>query len=1355
MDAAEEFVVSLLAEREEEERRREARRRRRVDFITAGNEERARRSKEELGQVLKRSAGMMSCVEREFRDSLGEMCNWWDLISEHILEERRECKKAVELQKRLNSMYLSTTLRREFTEQSSVVENDERRFLELVEFCEQEENRTKEEVIEEVINSILISMDNSIDFMEEHALVEYGRNNILADLALNSFIRKHNHPSLTENDIANIGFLYIFGCHPFHITGDAFLFLIHTMYDKMNPEPSEITRYDVCRQPVFLIDGPKLSGKTVVSREVSTKLSLLHLTDRDLVKHAIEAYRNERDGLPTLRTVEDSEALPVLTAYEERNEADEEVAYHSDAHVVQVVESFVRLSPWAEAGAAIEAALLRGEAVDPAVVVRLARLQMSTPPAVGGGLLFDGVVAGLAGLQALERVIPPRVHPHEGALKSWPPAPPSSGDSHNGPAGPLLVRRLEPRAERPPTRSDGKVRPPKKGVDLSALPPPVLPEVERPELTVEETQALVRWEQHLRTHTHSLFSAIVYIHCGVREIFGRFAGLRIDKETLEQYHMVFNPPPPDRVPYVVNLDRTRTSTAQLHRVVLSQQKTWEQIQRWLLRENGENENVHEVNGEQQLENIVVDVKQILENAQKEFVLGLQLHDAALAAKERQQYIERTITEQEENRENERKRLIALYNECGAPIPPELEARPPLSPYYSIPNDLPGAFINGLLTFTTNYEKEYAWFGTELESLVSVLLEHRILAMNVFYRFWNQPDEKQLKLDSFTSNYNQLPVALLGQVPCKEELHLLVDHLKDELFRIVECTRNEANAKIENITKRESFLGPWSMSVCNIGVATAQLEVERFLTTLNLTAMYFGGVVSEPCIFEDLESELIIMRSTPENVQEQTKGKEKKTQGTKKGPKVEEVLEKTIEDMFVESITKLVTTVTNYVEKILGVTTAATKIRENGKASITFTDDGKPTLILSKCLPFAETELEKVQERISIIQQFFIRLLREGEVYCARMKDDMLSHTREKQMNQASAVNTAIYVIRNAIEEERSIPDIHLGRDTFYIDPVVTGRAPTHPELVTEDLQTLVPSAEPKIHPTLTVARLIDMIHAFQSVAPDYALSHTEYLQIVRPTDYSGAATKNERLKTQEEVFASFDPLNSGVIDWREFVIHLLLWCAPVPEVTSTAKKETTTTVAKKKEEEEEQEKEEEEEEDTRKVENYYIPECSVTHLLETRADLGLEAITRDVFFDIPFFFDKYLSDERLESYVRLLWMTFAGDKEFLDPMPLLAMLCIDRQPIRGAQKAFYVLSTAQSGTLTIEDIDRAFHVQVNNARNMCLPDVFSKENIATLYDGAPSLSFQSVCERAMGRNMLNSTEAFRRKSFTTDAPHVE
>ncbi|KEG14280.1 cpc1/kpl2 [Trypanosoma grayi] len=1353
MRTAADFVSSLLVARDEEEQRREARRRRRVDFIVAGNKERACRSKGELGSVVRRSANTMSVVEQELRNSLGDMGVWWDMISENVLEEKRECEKAVDLQKQLTSMYLSAAMKREVVEQSSVVVNDERRLQELEELCREEERHAKEEAAEQAIDSVLNAVDRCIDFLAEHALTESCRGTLLTEIALDCFIPKTNETPLAESDRANMTFARLFGLHPFHLTGTPFLQLLHCMYEKMNPPPSSVSRFDVCRKPLFLIDGPKLSGKTVVSQQVEEQIALLHLSDRDLVNRALEAYRRERNSLPTLLTEEDSDALPFLMAYEERNAEEEELAYHSDARTVQIVESFVRLSPWAAVGKVIEAALLRGESVNPSVIVQLMQLQMECPPVGCHGLLFDGAVAGTEELRCLHRAISQSVHAFEGELQNWPPLPAvaietpavvAEGEEREkkkeekreskkeDAMSDLLLVRREVRPDRPVAKGEGKSRQLKKGVDINALPPPVLPEVTRPELTAEETAAIECWEQ--RERTHLLFVAVVHICCGTREIFNRFAGLRIDKETGEHYHMVFHPPPSERVPHISNLDRTKTSTAQLHRVVLHQQRSWEAMQRWFMCKKGADAIVHEVNGERPLEDIVEDVKCILQDAQKKFDAELRMYDAAMAAKARQKEIAANIAEQEEQREAERRRLMAVYSECGAPIPQELELRPSSAPFYTMPDDIPEVFMRALVAFRVRYEYAYSWSGMALEKLVSVLLEHRSIAMGIFHRFWNQPDEKQGKLDAFVANYNRLPPALLGQVSCKEELHVLVDHLKEELFRTVEATGKEAAAKIELIMKKESFLGPWCVSVCNVGIATVQVEVERFLTTLNLVAMYFSAVVGEPCVFEEMESELVIMRSVAESALEQTKGKEKKTTSTKKSPRLEEVVEKTVEDMFAEATGKLIHSMTNYVEKLVGNIAASAKARESSKASAALADEGKPALVLVKCLPFAESELDKAQERIACIRQLFARLLREGEAYSARMKDDMLAHTREKQLNQAAAVNTVVYAVRNAIEEERPLPDMHLGRETFHMAPAA-GRAPTHSAPSPQRPQAVRQPQEPMIHATLSATRLHDMIRVFRVAAPDYALSHAEFFNIVSPTDYAGAATKHGQLKTLQEVFDAFDPHSCGFIDWREFVVHLLLWCAPVPEIASS-----TTKV----------------EEDTASgVENYYIAECSVTHLLETRADLGMEMVTEEVFYDVPFFFDKCLRDDRLEAYVRALWMTFAADDGHLDPLPLLALLCVDRQPVRGAQKAFYVLSRSQEGSLTPVEMDKAFHVRVTNPRNMCLPDVFSQENIAALYDGAPLLSFKSVCERVMGRNMLNNTEAFRRKSFITDALHVE
>ncbi|RNF18585.1 cpc1/kpl2 [Trypanosoma cruzi] len=118
-------------------------------------------------------------------------------------------------------------------------------------------------------------------------------------------------------------------------------------------------------------------------------------------------------------------------------------------------------------------------------------------------------------------------------------------------------------------------------------------------------------------------------------------------------------------------------------------------------------------------------------------------------------------------------------------------------------------------------------------------------------------------------------------------------------------------------------------------------------------------------------------------------------------------------------------------------------------------------------------------------------------------------------------------------------------------------------------------------------------------------------------------------------------------------------------------------------------------------------------------------------------------------------MTFSTEEGLLEPLALLAFFCSDRQPIRGAQKAFYVFSREQDGKLTPEELDFAFHVQATNPRDMRFLDAFSPENIAMLYDGESLLAFQSVCERVIGRTMLNNTKAYQRKLFITDDPHVE
>ncbi|RHW69481.1 hypothetical protein DPX39_100087300 [Trypanosoma brucei equiperdum] len=1324
---AEDFVMSLVCARTEDLQRRDALRRRRADYIVREDETRAKRSEEELKHVLYRGTDYISLVEHNFRRSLDDMGRWWDLLSEHVIKEKRECEEAERLQKHMTDMCLSTFTKRELSEQVSVVEKDERRLAELEELLVAEDKAAKEESVEEAMQRVLMGAEKCIDFLDSNSLTNRSTGSLLTCTALHSFIQSIAGVPVSIERSASITFGMIFGHHPFRLVPSTFLMLLHTLYNKMWSNEPAVNRFDICKIPLFLVDGPKFSGKSLVSHHVATRLSLLHISDRDLVNRALEAYHSEREGLPTLLATESSDDVPYIRAYEEHDENNDETAYHSHERVMQTVESVMRLSPWAVAGEEIEGGLLHGRPVEPSLIVHLMQLQMKDTLEGCSGILFDGAVAGLEELQRLQLIIPPFVHPFKGALNNWPsppPLPPSSTDdgapTEENQAQRLLVVQREARLEQPVVRGEGKTRPSKKGVDLSTLPPPVLPEVVYPELAPEEREAIERWEGR-EEDTNTLFSAMVYIHCGTQEIFNRFAGLRVDKETGEQYHMIFCPPPPERVPHVVNLDRTRTSTALLHRVVLEQRRKWDALRRSLTHENGSGGNLYEVDGEQALDGIVSNVARVISSRQRIFEENMLMYEAAMGAKKQKKWIEDTIVEMRERREAERKRLIKIYTESGVPIPHELEDTSPLPSVYTMPEETPQLFFRGLAIFTSYYNGIYGWTGAAVESLVRILLGYRKVAMEKYERFWNQPDEKQGKLDRFVENYNNIPLQLLGQAVCKNELHLLVDQLRDELFSIAEATGRDVTTRIDLITKKENFLGPWSTTVCNVAIATVKGEIERFMATLNMVLIYFSTVVNEPCVFEELESEAVMTRAGVDGVQELAKGKDKKVQGSKKPQRPEDLAEKTGEDMLVEAIGKLVTTITNYVEKLQGPITASQRVRENAKAAAAAADDGRFSLILTKCMPFVHEELASMQERIGRIRQFFVGLMREAEQYCANCRDTLLAKAKEGRLSSASAINTAIYTLRNAIETERAIPPLHLGQQTF---SVLSGGPKQDERAVTPLSPYEVTSVHevPMIHRTLSATRLMSMIRTFRNVAPDYTLASAEFFYIVQPDDYAGAQTRSVRLKTRREVFESFDPHGCGYIDWREFVLHLMLWCEAVPDMTRRDEPN-----------------------------NYYIRECSIEELLETKtALLGAQEVDEETFSKVPFYFAKDLSDDRLGAYMQALWLTFADDDGKLCPTPLLAMMCADRQPVRGAQKAFAVFPSAQDGLLTPWEIDCVSHMLATNPRNMCLPDVFSKENIDILYHGERALSFDSVCELVMGRSMLNSTKAFLRKTFAID-----
>lgn len=875
-----------------------------------------------------------------------------------------------------------------------------------------------------------------------------------------------------------------------------------------------------------------------------------------------------------------------------------------------------------------------------------------------------------------------------------------------------------------PVKKEVRSKGAKRGVDLSQLPPPELPPVD--DITQEvkrEEEFIARAIDELQSYT-GLLSCIMYVNCSQEEIFRRFAGLRIDRDTSEQYHLLYNPPPKARVPYLIGCDRTTSFSSVLYDVVFRQKQEWEELRKWLLKQPNLCNRVHELMGDQPLDQIAVNAEELVQRAIESFNIGKKLYDAMLDALDRIATLKKTRADQAAAREAERVRLAELYTEKGVPLPPELEVTGDVGSWCPIPEDVPPMVLKVVQEFHHHYAKTYHVAWNEFSSLSCMILEYRRSARSQLKRFWGQPDEKQVILDRFLRQFNSLPKRFRCKSPCKEELHLLTDELSTELFACVESKRKDGMSLIDHVVRRDAYLDGWEANVCNIGALMVQQEVERFTLVVNLSMLYFAAALEEPVMFEEVDTDVSLIRTleaaTGDLAGSSKNKSDKRSVGARKGhgrPN-EESGDSTILEAFSETVQRLVNAVTSLTEKFkLKVTADASG---KGQKKVTLRSL-KLSAITASCIPFLETEQAAALDRIASVKRFVTELARQGEAYMQSIKLEMMSEARQMLIRQAGAVNSAIFTVRCAIEEEDEAPPMHIGCGTFSVlrpkvrDHVAIANAVKNPCFITDvPLYATGGDLITPVHDTLNGSRLLELIQLFRCAAPKYQLCCDSFTTIVNDEDYAGAAKEGEYILGTGEVFRLFDPMNTGTIDWRELVMHLLFWCCP-----PAAKGEATR----------------------------YIPEVTIAELLEMKKHLYQEPVTEDHFRECPFFFDKYLKPDRRNVYVRALWYTFQrGNEPTIDPFDFLCFFCIDSQPIRGIQKAFHILSNGTE-MLSMPEMERMLHVRATNARAMALLDPFSKPNLYILMGSRKIISFKDVCACAMGRCLLNRFDFMMRKKF--------
>lgn len=1041
---------------------------------------------------------------------------------------------------------------------------------------------------------------------------------------------------------------------------------------------------------------------------------------------------------------------------------------------------------WIEAGKKIRQKLNRGEAIDQSLTAQLLCLQILELQSEDcGGVIFEGVLTRVVELPwLLNTLVPRRVSSFEDLHALW-----CEGieEEHRIQASQRAeeeaAREAQAKAEAeaaakeseeklnrsksqtrasargsmlgasspppiPPPKPEGipplfvvpkvkldepvkkEVRPkvPKRGVDLSQLPPPVLPEVDDIDEKVKEEESFIEEGYAQLSSYTGLLSCIININCSQEETFRRFAGLRMDRETGEQYHLLYHPPPRDRVPFLFGCDRTITFTSELYDVVFRQKKEWELMCSWLHRQPGVCDRVHELNGDQDLDIIQREAEELVRSAVDQFERGRSLYEKVHAVKKQMAERKKSHAAQVTAREAERERLAALYTEKGVPLPPELETEGETGEWCALPDGVAEIVLNSTQTYHDAYGRTYHLAWKEFSSLSCLLLEYRRYARTQLKSFWCLPDDKQVILDRFLRQFNTVPKRLRSKVACKEELHLLTDELSTTLFSSVEAKKKDAASLIDHVVRHDAYLDSWEANVCNVGSLLCQLEVERFTLLANLVILYFGAALEEPVMFEEVDTDVGIIRALEAATGDLASGGrgktiDKRTTSARKAHNrsSDEGADSVILDTFYEVWQRLMNTMVALTEKFkqkVALDSSGKGVKKVTLRSL------KLSAITAHCLPFLESEQAATLERLGCVKKFITDLVHQGERYMQSIRSEMLGDVQSMLIAQASAVNSAVFTVRCSIEEENTAPAMHLGCGTFAVLDPKTEDEQAQTAFLAPSFLTDVPlfakasDVHTAIHETLTAARLLHIIHQFRCAAPSYQLCRDNFMTILTDEDYAGAAREGQYLLSLNEVFREFDPLQIGVIDWREVVLHLLFWCfRPVQ------KGETS---------------------------SLFIPELTVAELLQMKQHLGSAPVTEEQLLECPFFFDKYLKTERREAYVRALWYTFSRSGEStIDPFDILCFLCVDNQPIRGMQQAFLLFTERPDHRVPMSVLERILHTRATNARAMCINDPFCKQNLYLLLGNKNVISFNEMCSCAMGRYLLNQVDFMKRKKFVS------
>ena len=753
----------------------------------------------------------------------------------------------------------------------------------------------------------------------------------------------------------------------------------------------------------------------------------------------------------------------------------------------------------------------------------------------------------------------------------------------------------------------------------------------------------------------SAFDLVLCFEVSDSEVSIRYAGERVDPMTGNKYHLTYNPPDDATVNRLLECDRTTCDMELLHTKLTSFRHDKKRIVAWLYN------NGHDIHKDIECEGLSLD--QITKRALEEVQICIEKNEQAgkrhatrLAIREKRQQDELRYQKQVQER-NEQQALktadeAANYNNTdGQPRSSPATATPESSNQVGgqsrltvpiiLSDDVARTIIQQWEDMTRIFEAGLSDVFVELRRLKLQTADHFILNSKHFKEILSKPNIRQQKLSEFQQSFNSFDIELRREKDGMAELHLRVDTLQQDLWKLSDVRKQEVSEVLQSYQS-----APWH-SIFRQAVqlqfaSLIELELTRFVFTRRIIIFYYGASfysdikVSADEVIPDLTTDK--REVDAKDSKGVPKGGRKPTSATKqKGGNVpDDDKDKELVDEFQKVYQRAV----EWIEDLL-----QTNSNDNDAAVTSSNEEEQNRIEAERRARIAWTrESDLLTQRLEVICVKCFSFLEEISNRATTVYDKLNGYLNNSYETEMRAISSLASYVREHIEEQ-SVLDVALNLQGSNL-------------IVNSHTYYVIPAEERDLQPTeegdgsdfitskLTKQDFTNIVEKFRGRAPNGLISKDDvvrlFLQVAAHTDSPHWNSHNK--SSFEEMFNKMDWLKKGTCDWRSLCMSLILWSPRSngePQWLGTPSRKDIVTLR------------------DWLCEVSSEPTAEIVHLNEEQ------------FIEVPFWFDSPLpnvvanQEVKSRQIKKIIFDIFKNEDGKLNVIQFLLYLCPDRQILRG------------------------------------------------------------------------------------------